>query len=733
MSAARDDMPAGNVPMARARTHGWLATPPEGLPQGRPAPQLKDFIVSAALRPRQLLAAFLVPVLLGLLAALMVPARWPAEALLLVRPGSSTAAVPDAAGNAPTLTQPDVARITRSELDILRSADVLRAAAAALGPGAPGLSGGFGALLAPLTGGRVGSAEERAVEALRRRLAAEVPEGSTTLRVIYWGEDPTSAAATLSAVLAAYRARREAALSVGNAAFLESEAERAGRALAALDEDIRTLLGALGVSDAAAEAQLVAQRLDAVRRREGEMAEQRVATEAQIAAARGMRHALPGRVVAQQEQTNQAANDESRNELTRLMNERGRMAAQYSADYPPLRDLDRRIAAARATLRDARSTGFAATREVRNPTLEFVEQRLAQLTLEGEAQARAQAELAGQARALEARLGALRDADVRLRALTRQREVQEQAFRQAGLRAAQARLEEEVNRTRSPTVQVVQQPAVPLRPRSLAASLIAAGVVAGGFAVLALIVLITLTRRSAATAEEAERGTGLPILAASPALGPEADPLGATPAGVADLAAMMLDGAALGARLQVVQLLAPEGGEAAHVAQGLALAVAFARDRGRRTLLIDLSSDGRAHLARLGSQPMRPDQPGENMIAFGTVLPKLWIAFEASKSALADAGSGVEQVAAALEELRAMLDVVVVLAPEGALDSYAGRRLAALVDANLLVLRAEHSPLDLARALRDRTLGSGGRLAGTLFCGERPLLPKALRPLLAAA
>jgi hypothetical protein len=177
----------------------------------------------------------------------------------------------------------------------------------------------------------------------------------------------------------------------------------------------------------------------------------------------------------------------------------------------------------------------------------------------------------------------------------------------------------------------------------------------------------------------------------------------------------------------VIQLVAPAGTGSAHAPLGLAMAVAFARDREQRTLMIDLSTGGRKHLGRMGAQPVSTTTPGEGLLAFNTVIPQLWIAYDATGTDIADAGRGLHQTLATLERLRRVLDVVVIVAPEGDLESYGPRRLAGLVDANILTLQAERSPLDAARNLRDRLIGAGGRLPGFILMGERGRLPNFLR------
>ena len=724
--ASRDAAPRG----LRAAPLGQGAI--EALPSGRPPLRPMDFLVTAALRPWLLLLAFLLPAAAGFAAFFLAPQRYPAETLLLVRAGREATGVTDTAGVAPAVTAVDMAKVVRSELDMLRSVDVLRDVVRTVGIGAlypwinePRLLG----LLPPIEPER---REDRAIDALRGALHAEVGENSNTLRVVYSNERPAIAISTVMALLSAYRERRDRLLAGGNASLLGEEAMRAGEALRALDGELRGQLARLGVSDAGQEAQLVGQRLDTLRRRAGEVVEAQAGTAAQLRAARELIQSLPPTILASRETSNQTANDESANELLRLQIQHTHLVAQYAANHPLVQEVNRKIATARAAVAESRRPRFATTREVRNPAVEWLNGRAAALDLDGQAQARQLAEMHTQITQLETRLGVLRDADVRLRDLARQREVLEASYRQYTAREAASRIEEDAQRNRNPTIQVVQQAAIPYSPRGLGPSLAVFGIAAGLFAAAAALVIATLLRGTAATAEEAQRGTGLPLLACLPVVPADADPMQPADPGVRDLVAMLLDSALLGDRLNVIQLVAPPGGGAAHVALGLAMSVAFARDRDQRTLLIDLSSDGRAHLARLGGQPLKADDAGDGLLAFNTVIPHLWIAYDATGSDIADARRGLHQTLATLDRLRQVLDVVVVVAPEGDMQGYGLRRLAALVDTNLLMLRAEGTGLEAARGLRDRLGSAGGRLPGFVLMGERLVLPAFLRRRLAS-
>jgi len=104
------------------------------------------------------------------------------------------------------------------------------------------------------------------------------------------------------------------------------------------------------------------------------------------------------------------------------------------------------------------------------------------------------------------------------------------------------------------------------------------------------------------------------------------------------------------------------------------------------------------------------------------------VAYEARDSVLGDPHAGIDRLRALLDRLRRELDVVVLVAPTAA-DSYAMRRLTAMVDVNLLALRAERTDKGVARAARNAVLAAGGRMVGFVMSSERRVLPRFLAKL----
>jgi hypothetical protein len=399
------------------------------------------------------------------------------------------------------------------------------------------------------------------------------------------------------------------------------------------------------------------------------------------------------------------------------------VAAQYSADFSGLRDLDQRIASIRGVLRENARTTYSTTREVRNPGVELLNQRLLTLTVEMGALGRQLEELATQRAETEQLGSGLLAAERSLRELVRQREGLEAITRQLTTREAGSRIGDEARRGGTAGVQLLQAPSAPLDGRSGRVLLAATGVLGGLVLSGSLGLLLCVTRRTCATPGEAERALGLPALASLGPLAQAASRHEASPE-IEDLVALLRDAHRAGRRPRLVNLVAT-GTADGRSDLARALAVTLARRSTGEVALLDLQTDGRAHLAALGGQPMEVERIPGQLGMFNTVLANLWISFEASRSDLANPKASRLQTEALLNQLRHAFDTVVIIGPDDAHD-YASRRMAGLVDANVIVVHAERTRAGQGRAVRDWVLGSGGNLLGFLFLGQRAILPPRL-------
>lgn len=697
------------------------------LPQAPPADPVmslspRDILTTIFLRKKLIGLAFAVPAAIAVAAAVVMPVKWSAEGLLLVQVSREGVGATDITGTGPTVVSVEMPKLVQSEVDMILSDVVLRRAVSSVPPGTffPVAERRlFGLLAAPPP-----SVPAMAQE-LRRALLVLSSNTSNLLRVSASLATPEQSVAALQAVLKAYMEHRQEIFSQADAELLTAETTRMADALHELDEQIAKLRAENRILDLTQDIQVAGSRIASVNGRIDALRERKAIVDSQLAAGRQQLAQYPSRVVAEQETTNLNPNDNTRNELSQLILERRRMAAQYQPGWPPLAELDARIAALRQNITASNRTRFETVKEIRNPAVNQLSLHMASLEVEAASISEQMQTLESQLQEAQNRASQLLNAEATLRDLGRRRDALEASYRQIAERGTGARIAEDAQRSRSPTVIVAQTPEAAARPRDIRPALVVAGLFGALVAAVAAAILLTLFRRSFADTQEAARGLSLPGLAAIP---PDARLEGGeTVPAVTDLAAMLLDARAGGERLSLIQFVAtgPQDGRSA---VALAVSAEIARARHLRTLLVDLETDGRAFMSAMGSHPVHEAQDPDRLLAFNTVLPNLWVAYNARASVLGDPQAGIERLRALLDRLRRELDVVVVVAPAEA-GSYAMRRLTAMVDANLLVLRADSTDKGIARAARNAVLATGGKLVGFVMSNERPVLPRFLAKL----
>ncbi|HEY8610146.1 MAG TPA: Wzz/FepE/Etk N-terminal domain-containing protein, partial [Roseomonas sp.] len=402
--------------------------------------RLHDLVVTAFLRWRLILLALLFPAALGIAGAFLAPVRYTAESVLVVMTSRESSGAQDLAGFGPTVVSVEVLKVARSEIEILQSGDVIRRALMQIGPTTlfPGLSGprrsGLG------EGGAEAGMLTAAAELFSRTLRAEADTNSNVVRVRFTHPDRQLAVEALRALLEAYYERRVTMFNDNGSRLLVAELERYADQLKGLEAQIQAVRARFSVLDIGQEIQLTTARLDGITQREDRLREQQATAQAQLEAARAQLAAQPGRVFASQEATNVVPNDDSRNALQRLLQQREHVVTQYTSDYPALRELDQRIAAARQAVREGQRAAYSTTRQVRNPAVELLSNQVVTLEVQTSALQRQLEELERQRRDAEARAASLREAESQLRDLQRRRDGMEAIVRQFATREAGARV-----------------------------------------------------------------------------------------------------------------------------------------------------------------------------------------------------------------------------------------------------------------------------------------------------
>ena len=665
-------------------------------------PSVRDVAMQAFYTRRLIVGCLLAGLAAGGAAAMLNRPTYTAESLLLVRADAGESVRDGVAGLASASSGEAVQRLLQSDIQILKSAPVVRLAAeTTLGP----------------------ARAEAGLARFAKRLKVEALPNSNIVRVTFQSPDRGLSLRATQAVIDAYRQRRQALYRSDNEDLQSGEIDRAQSQLADLDRQIQAVRDRYGVLDIAQDISLASARLDTLRQRAGQTQERAAAVGGELMASNAGLASAPARVLDTQDSANASPNDEARNTLLRLRQEREHLAAQYAPDYPALQEVDRKIAVAATQVADNAKDRYRSDRTVRNPVHDLLDAKRAALLVEGQSLARQSAALGQEIAAADARVATLRQADAELRQLARSRDVAEGLYKQLNLTRAGARLESEAVDHRDGALRVVQPPSAPLLGRSLTFGFLLGGLLLGAGAAVALSSVAGLLRQVFLTPGEAERALGLASVG-------EFEPrTTVSPLDATRLSALLRDTIIDGKPVRVVQVAGVERDAKSAVALALCRALvkraAGVNSQPPRVLLADPDAEDRFR--------RRPRTTGDHqlMLRAGMLTvtesgtPGVWVALDLAGCPLGDPGAETATAKGFLDQLRSGFDWIVIAA-EADFFSYEVRRRFALADVNLISIQAEVTRAAAARALVEAVLASGGDILGFVFSHRRLHIPKVL-------
>lgn len=688
-----------------------------------PSYTLRDLAILAFAHLRLILIVALIPVTAGVIAAIVSEKEYSAESLLLLLVTREQSGDQAVTSSGPAVLSVEGLKAVEGELRILRSDEVIEAALDAVG-----VTGLFPeidnrrllGLLPPLTGE---ARRHEAIDRFSKQLKASVEAGSNVIRVVYDDPDPDLASDALTALVKAYLERHREIFDNPRSLFLTTETERFRDQLRGIEEQIRSVKTGYGIVDTAQDILLATNQADVVVQRQRQTSERRAAVLAEIATAESRLAALPETVFDFAEQTNQAQNNDDRNVLLKLKLERDRLAANYAPDYPLIRDIDRQIETVRRAMKGGDQPWFDSYRKVRNPSLDFLTNHLLALRIEADALDQQLQELERQGLTSRKRLDELLVADGQLRELERTRSVIDGIYREYATRSEAARIEEQSAKERASNVRVVQWPSPPVEGSSMRLAFLIAGLFGGVLLGGAAGFLANWLRQSYLVPKAAERNLRLHSLAAFADAPAEFETPGAQLELIA-LAATLRDVTLDGQTLDLLQFVAVSA-EDGQLGLVRALGRELALNRGLETLIIDLTGSGRSQLSGIGrgadeADRLDPEAAGATIKA--TQVPHLWATADAPQAALGSLRTSVDLLESHFALLRRTFDVILVIAPPFFANPL-GRRLGALADANILVLRAGQTRAPAAAQLTETLLSAGGDLLGFIMTGRRFYIP----------
>ncbi|UJX46443.1 lipopolysaccharide biosynthesis protein [Xanthobacter sp. YC-JY1] len=673
---------------------------------------LRDFLIAAFFHIRIVSIAAILPLVIAIGAAFTSRTEYTANSLLLVIVTREVSNAQNVTNSGPPVMTIEGLKQVESEVQILESADVARATIEQIGIDRLYPPGRLSAITDLLGFGE--DRMDKAVTRFQGSLRASVLSGSNVIQVSFTNPDRTIAVETTDALVRNYLAYRRKVLENPTAKILQLEVERFRRDLATVDKDIEDLKAKAGIIDFSQDAVLAANQVDSILQRRRQVSEREVAVTAQIDEADRQLKALPDSVFDFAETTNALPGDEDANTLTKLLLSRDRLAAQYAPGSQLLREIDKQIATVRQRINARQDRRYSTDRAVRNPQVNYIQNMILSLRVEQDSLARQKGELVDQQRMAEERLTVLRNAETPLIELNRRRDALSEGFREYQRRAVAANIEETAALSRQSAVRVVQEAGAAVVKRSLVLPLLAAGIFAGLLFGGAAGAMASALRTSFITPGEAERGLGLQAIATVDAETEESDGFG-TETAISSCATLLLDTRIDDEPLRAIHFLSPDTDDSLTTFTRM-LAEELARQRQRRTLLIDLANPTPYPLAA-GFTETRG-----GISVTGTPVPNLWAAADLEASPLLDIRQPIAESEMMMADLKTAFDFVIVCSNlKGA--SLVTQRFCQLVDGNILAVQAEATRQPAALHLRDSVVESGGVLLGLVFLGRRYYLP----------
>lgn len=689
----------------------------DGPAPGTPAPAwpatftIRDFLIAAFFHIRIVVLVALVPLALGVAAATMTKTEYTASSLVMVIVSREVTNQQSVTDSGPAVLSIEGLKQVESEVQIIESADVIRTVIEDIGldrlyPPSP-----LG-YLRNLLGSA--SVMDRAIARFRSDLRVSVRDGSNVIEISFTHGSRTLAVETTDKLVEVYLARRRAIMQNPTAKFLAIEVQRFKRELGETDLAIEALKTRAGIIDFSQDAVLAANQVDAVVQRRRQVAERRVAVASQITEAEAQLKGLPATVLDFDQRSDSSGNDEDNNVLSRLLVERDRISMQYAPNGSMMREINRKIDTIRQQIATRDQRAYLTSRDVRNPSIGYLNNMILALRIEADALGQQEKELGEQQQTAEKRLTELRSAETELIELHRQRDTQNDAYREYLRRATAAQIEEAASAERESSVRIVQNAGDAVVSRNMRLPYLGAGILGGLLFGVAAGAVASALRSNFIMPHETERALELPMLGEY-ANKEHADDSAATEREISGLAAFLLDTEVDGRPLRTVQFLAAEPDEAlAPLARGIAAEIT--QQRGLRTLLVDLTAPPTDATGDLTAR-----ENGGLYVA-PSETPLLWVLRDRARSPLLDIRRPSAEARRLMEELGSTFEAVVVCAT--AQDSAAiGHRFEELVDGNVLVVRAEKTRKAPAVALRASIIENGGVPLGFVFVGRRYILP----------
>lgn len=470
---------------------------------GRAGVTTRDLLTPAFYYWRSALLVFLIPVIIALGVAAVAKPIYTAQSRLLILPGDDYVFQGTVNNNGPSQTF-DRAQIVNAEMEILKARDLQEQAIRQVG---------LAKVYPAFRDDRRGM--DQALERFGRDLRIQNVPSSNVIELQLRHRNAQVSADVLNTLVELYIKRRQTIFERSDAKLVaEQQADLRDR-LNVLEGEISTLSTENQLGD-------YNQELIAVQTRQTTLTGQLEALDQQISAAGGRAGRLqkdlreaPATITLNTDSMRSQQVESLTTALMTVREQRRAAAAKYRDDYPLVAELDRQIAGLEGAIAAAPQQQTALVRQGANPVYQELGTQLA--TTRGEAAALAAAREKA-AEALETnstRMSQLIQVGPRYRELLRSRALLEGAYQDIARKGEDAMLEGALAGSQA-NVRIIQRAEPPTKGKAGRLIVLAAGVLLGTVAALAVIVISAATSQVMVSPGDVETKLDLPILGTVP-------------------------------------------------------------------------------------------------------------------------------------------------------------------------------------------------------------------------
>ncbi|PTS88574.1 hypothetical protein DBR21_09000 [Caulobacter sp. HMWF009] len=663
---------------------------------------IREVLTPAFYYRREAILAFLIPVLLAIVAVFLAQPVYVAQSRLLILLGDDYVFRTDVSGAAGLSF--DRAQIVHAEMEILTAKDLRTRAIQDVG-----LAKVYPALAAEPQG------LEKAAEQLTKDLTIDNVPQSNVIELSLRNKDAQVAADVLNKLVALYIERRRSIFEQSDLQSVNGQRDQLNLRLAGIEEELSKFSLDHGFGDYPSE-------FATVQSQQASLTSQLQSLDQQLATRSGRAAVLSRRLQsapAEMDVSTDRGRSQQLDDLTRslldLQNQRRVAAARFVDGYPLIGDLDRKIAEVQEQIRNAPAQQVTAVRRAVNPVHQQLDTDLASSEGDVAGLRLARATAARDLRAATTRLAELVRIGPEYRELIRKRTMLEASFSDIAKRSEDTQLADVLSKSKA-NVRVVQAADAPVKGKSGRMILLIAGLALGVIAALAVILVSAAFSDVMITPRDVEQKLDVPIILAVP-MAARADRrrgLKGRPRTShltyedSKLLLRLLSSVAPGPG-RVMQLVAANGEEGVSSLM-LDLALLAAGDGSRRVLLIDIEPpEGRSAAQGLAESGATLHRLSDNRLSVNGGSLHVTLPVGAR-----DMGAAEAQLEKTIAQARRDYDVVLVDTPAMA-RSAAALIAAPMVDMTLIVVEAEATRAAVARNLIERIDAAGGEVIGAIL------------------